>query len=103
MAKEAIDAIRRAEQETKAAEAGAAGKAQEILDRAGKEADALIRKAEADARREAEQTLRAAEEKQKDLLLEKRKEAEAEAQLLKNSARTKIPEAVEAVLKSLTE
>ena len=96
MAKEAIDAIRRAEQETKAAEAGAAGKAQEILDRAGKEADALIRKAEADARR-------AAEEKQKDLLLEKRKEAEAEAQLLKNSARTKIPEAVEAVLKSLTE
>lgn len=103
MAKETIDAIRRAEQETKAAEAEAARKAQSILDQAGKDADNLIRKAEEETLREAEQALAAAEQKQKEILEQKRKETEAEVQLLRNGAKAKIPEAVEAVLKSLTD
>jgi vacuolar-type H+-ATPase subunit H len=103
MAKDTIDAIREAESAAEANEKEARKKAGETVQNAQAEAEKYLsetaEKAKA-AAEEAEKTRKAAEET---MLQRKQKETEAEITLLKQKAKVRMPEAVSAIVKALTE
>lgn len=103
MAKDTIDAIRDAESAAETNEKEARKKAGETVQNAQADAERYVNdtavKAKA-AAEEAEKTRKAAEEA---MMQRKQKETEAEITLLRQNAKLRMPEAVSAIVKALTE